>query len=141
VGAFRVNPDSAADGTLTIESPDTGKASLAQFLVDISSETYDQIDAGYDPDTAQGRENSIRGLLRALQAVVDAAERAAEDAAAGDTDSADQQLETVAMRLENVSSNIDDASDTLSDPLTAAARNRLDQAQLRNEQAREADRL
>jgi hypothetical protein len=141
VGAFRVNPDPDSDETIGIESPDTGKQSLAEFLVDISSETHDQIDAAYDADSAQGRANSIRGLLQALQAVVDAAERAAEAAATGNAGNADQQLSTVAMRLENVSDNIDDASDDLSDPLSAAARNRLDQAQLRAEQAQEAGSL
>jgi hypothetical protein len=141
IGAFRVNPDPAADGSVRIDRPDTGKRALATFLADIAAETRDQVTAFADDNSLEGRENSVRGLARVLDAIADAAGRAAEAAEAGDAATADQRLETVADRLERAIERLSEASEELSDPLSAAAESRLDQATRRTEQARAADSL
>lgn len=141
VGAFRVNPDPASDETVSIDSPNTGKESLATFIVDISTETRDQVSDATDDDETQGRENSVTGLIQALDAVIDAAEKAAQEARDGNKDKADQQLSTVATRLENVTTRLTEASDDLSEPLSTAAEKRLEQATTRNEQAENTSSL
>ncbi|RLN01865.1 hypothetical protein D3D01_03330 [Haloarcula sp. Atlit-7R] len=145
IGAFRVNPDPAADVAARIEQPRTGKASLASFLVDIAAETrqavLDEMDDDDNPGNGGGSENAIQGLERALAAVVEAARRATERAEAGDRGNADKQLQTVADRLQRVAARIEDAGDDLSDPLSNAARRRLEQADRRAEQAQAADKL
>ncbi|WP_276272919.1 hypothetical protein [Haloarcula litorea] len=142
VGAYRVNPDPAADGAVRIDDPSTGKASIATFLVAVARETQTDVAAFLDAaEGLRGRANAVRGLSQALGAVVDAAERAAERARAGDAAGADQQLATVADRLRRIATLIERASDALGDPLTAAARNRLEQAQRRTEQGREMEKL
>jgi hypothetical protein len=50
VGAFRVNPAADAVG-VRIETPDTGKASLASFLADIATETSDDVAAAVGLET------------------------------------------------------------------------------------------
>ncbi|WP_336337667.1 hypothetical protein [Haloarcula brevis] len=145
VGAFRVNPDPAADVAARIAEPRTGKASLASFLADIAEETRqsvaEQVDGDADLFEDGGSVNAVRGLERALAAVVEAAERATERAEAGDRGNADKQLQAVADRLQRVATGIEGASDALSDPLSNAARKRLEQAQRRVEQAQAADKL
>jgi len=145
IGAFRVNPDPAADVAARIEEPRTGKASLASFLADIAEETRqtvaEQTEGADDILDDSGPVNAIRGLEQALAAVVEAAERATERAEAGDRGNADKQLQAVADRLQRVATRIDDASDALPDPLSNAARNRLEQAERRVEQAQAADKL
>ncbi|WP_324664245.1 hypothetical protein [Haloarcula sediminis] len=148
VGADRVNPDPDSDEPVRLGAPNTGKASLASFVVDIAAETQAEVAAIQDGDSdddddddSGGRENSIGGLARALGAVVDAAERAAQRAEDGDRRNADRQLETVAARLERVSTKIGEASDDMPDPLSAAARKRLDQATRRTRQARDQSKL
>ncbi|RKS84063.1 LOW QUALITY PROTEIN: hypothetical protein BDK61_3463 [Haloarcula quadrata] len=152
IGAFRVNPDPEADTAATIDEPRTGKASLASFLADIAEETrqsvLDEMDDDGDSDdddgtsgSSGGSGNAIQGLERALAAVVEAAERATERAEAGDRGNADKQLQAVADRLRRVATRIEDASDALSDPLSNAARRRLEQADRRTEQAQAADKL
>jgi len=141
VGAVRLNPEPGASGRLRIDEPNTGKASLATFLADIAAETRDQVAASDAAESATGQENAINGLTRALDAVVSAAQRAAEEASAGKRANADRQLETVASRLERVSTKLVEASDALPDPLSAAARKRLDQATRRRTQARDANAL
>ncbi|MDS0283599.1 hypothetical protein [Haloarcula onubensis] len=141
VGAVRVNPDPTASGRVSIDSPDTGKASLATFLADIAAETRDQVADSEAAEDATGRENSVDGLTQALGAVVGAADRAAEEARTGNRATTDRQLELVASRLERVRTRLDEASDALSEPLSTAARKRLDQAERRTSQAREAQSL
>ncbi|EMA22358.1 hypothetical protein C443_10397 [Haloarcula argentinensis DSM 12282] len=152
IGAFRVNPEPEADTAAQIEQPRTGKASLASFLVDIAEETrqavLDEMDDDGDSDdddgtsgSSGGSGNAIQGLERALAAVVEAARRATERAEAGDRGNADKQLQTVADRLQRVATRTEDASDALSDPLSNAARRRLEQANRRTEQAQAADKL
>ena len=145
VGAVRVNPDPDAGGSVRLEEPNTGKASLATFVVDIAAETQAQVAAVQDADSGGadtgGQQNALTGLTQALDAVVEAAQRAAQRAEDGDRGNADRQLETAAARLERVSTRIAEASDDLPDPLSAAARNRLDQATRRNQQARDQEKL
>jgi len=43
IGAVRVNPNPDGDDAVRIEEPNTGKASLSAFLVDIAAETRDQV--------------------------------------------------------------------------------------------------
>jgi len=141
VGAVRLNPEPGAAERLSIDDPNTGKASLATFLADLAAETRDQVADADAAEDATGRENAVNGLTRALDAVASAARRAAEEARAGNRANADRQLDTVASRLEQVSTKLVEASDDLSDPLSAAARKRLDQATRRSAQARDAQSL
>ncbi|MFB6222325.1 MAG: hypothetical protein ABEH86_01460 [Haloarcula sp.] len=151
IGAFRVNPDPGADAT-TIDEPRTGKASLASFLADIAAETRMAVNAelsdvgttdndGDNSGNSGGSENAIKGLVQALDAVVEAAERATQRAEAGDRGNADKQLQAVADRLQRVATRIDEASDDLPNPLSNAARKRLEQANRRTEQAQAANKL
>ncbi|WP_345780183.1 hypothetical protein [Halobellus litoreus] len=163
VGAFRVNPDPGTDGgdddapetpaPIRIDSPETGKASLASFLASIAGETsaelaalLDAADAGGSTggrgeDALAGRENALRGLVRALDAIVTAAERAAENARAGERANADQQLAAVATGLERVVELVTQAAADLPDPLERAVQTRVEEATRRAEQARNAEKL
>ncbi|QCC46720.1 hypothetical protein [Halobellus limi] len=158
VGAFRVNPDpaSGADGDdasergppIRIERPETGKASLSSFLASITAETSEELSgllddggSGGSGDTLVGRENALRGLVRALDAVASAAERAAESARGGDRSNADRRLRTVTTGLERIVELIDEASDDLPDPLERAVEIRVDEATRRAEQAQDAEKL
>nr|WP_305882830.1 hypothetical protein [Halobellus rarus] len=155
VGAFRVNPDPASgtDGDdpsetgppIRIDRPETGKASLSSFLASITGETSEELggllDDDSDGDTLTGRENALRGLVRALDAVASASERAAENARAGDRANADRRIQTASTGLERIAELIAEASDDLPDPLERAVENRVEEATRRAEQARKADKL
>jgi hypothetical protein len=153
-GAFRVNPDT--EERVRIDDPRTGKAPLARYLADVSEETRAQVaailegDSDGDDDSPgnangsdgqEGPGNAIQGLAQALEAVVEAAERAAERAEAGDRGNADRQIQAVENRLQRVSERLAAASDALPPGLANAADNRLDQANRRARQAREAQKL
>ena len=108
IGAIRVNQAATeADERVRLDNPQTGKASLATYLADVAEETsaavaaVEESDDGDSDDTdddatgsdssgaggnttAEGSENAIRGLRRALDAIAESARRAAERAAAGD---------------------------------------------------------
>jgi len=145
IGAFRVNPasddDEDGESKVTVEKPNTGKASLSTFLADIAEETRVAVAEAAEENDAKGRENAITGLEQALGAVVDAAQRASERARAGDRGGTDQQLQAVAERLQRVATRLDEASDDLDNPLSNAARNRLEQATRRTEQAQNSEKL
>jgi hypothetical protein len=129
IGAFRVNP--ADEKRVGIDQPDTGKASLSDFLATITAETRADIEA-LDLD---GQANGVRGLVRALEATGSAAERATERATAGDREEADRKLQTVESGLEKVASNLESAADDLPDPIERAVDRRLVQARRRVQQA------
>jgi hypothetical protein len=141
VGAFRVvpDPDPAADDALRIERPNTGKASLATYLADVSRETQHQVAAA--EGGGGGRSESVDGLAQALGAVADAAERAAERARAGDRGGADRHLETVASRLERVTTRLSAARGDLPPPVSNATDTRLEQSRRRTRQAKRANKL
>ena len=118
------------------------RSNVAAFLADIAEETRAAVAAQAAETTdGGGSANAITGLERALGAVVEAARRATERADAGDRADANRQLRVVADRLQRVATRLDEASDDLSDPLSRAARKRLEQANRRTEQARSADKL
>ena len=135
VGAFRVNP--AEESAVTVDEPDTGKASLARFVADVGAETAEEVAA----EQVTGPANAVEGLARALEAVTSAAERAAGRADAGDRGPADRALETVASNLDRVAERLGAASGALPDSLANATGNRLDQARRRTDQALAADKL
>jgi hypothetical protein len=145
IGAIRVNPGD--EERVRVEEPNTGKASLAGYLADVASETRDevaQIDGDGDDGqngSGDGRANSITGLANALDAVAEAAQRAAEAAEAGNRGQADRSLDTVIERLERVSNRLTEADDTLPGSLARATSNRLEQADRRSEQAKNAEKL
>jgi len=147
-GAFRTNPASDADG-LSIDDPDTGKASLATFLADIADETRTDIEelGDSDDDDRNGggggtpSSNAVKGLTQALAAVAEAARRAAERAQAGNRGRANDSLETVTNRLDTVSSRLADAQGDLPDEWTRATQQRLEQANRRSQQARDIEKL
>ncbi|WP_394352485.1 hypothetical protein [Natronorubrum aibiense] len=150
VGAYRVNPSPEAGSMVRIERPETGKASLSEFVADIADETRLAIAAaGDDDDDGDGDDedgdddssNAVEGLERALAAVVEAARRAAERARDSERAGSDKQLEAVAERLQRVEQRLAEASDDLPKSLSNATRNRLRQADRRTEQARAAETL
>ncbi|WP_058366467.1 hypothetical protein [Haloparvum sedimenti] len=155
VGAYRVNPDPDSEDGVSIDRPETGKASLAAFLADIAEETRAEVAALVDEDgdeddddddngtggTAGGSGNAVQGLARAFQAVVDAAEKATERAQSGDRGGTDRQLEVVAERLRRAGDRLAEASGDVPDPLSRAAKRRLEQADRRAAQARESEKL
>jgi len=161
-GAFRVNPDpgggsdsdadddadDATDGTgspggppIRIDRPETGKASLASFLVEIAVETRDQAQAIVDEGGLEGRENGLKGLVRSLDAVIEAARRAAENARSGDRGNADRRLRAVEVGIEQVTQRLDDVGEGVPEPFVNAVRNRAEQAARRTKQAQNAEKL
>lgn len=141
VGAYRINPPPEAESTVRIERPETGKAPLAEFLADIAEETRVEIVARSDDDGAGDSSNATAGLERALAAVSEAAQKAAERARAGDRGDADTHLDTVVERLQRIENLLAEARDDLPRSLSNATRNRLEQADQRTEQARNAEKL
>jgi hypothetical protein len=158
LGAFRVNPDpgggadddddddSGGDGPpggppIRIDRPETGKASLSSFLVEIAKETRDQAQAIVDEGDLQGKANGLRGLVRSLDAVIEAAERATENARAGNPGNADRRLRAVEAGIERVVSRLDAIGEEVPEPFVNAVRNRADQAARRATQARAAEKL
>jgi len=160
VGAFRVNPDPGGgsdsdDGDdddddaagpgrgppIRIERPETGKASLSSFLVEIAKETRDQAQAIVDEGDLQGRANGLRGLVRSLDAVIEAAERATENARAGDRGNADQQLQAVARGIERIVDRLRSIGEDVPEEFTNAVGNRAEQAARRAEQAQRSEKL
>jgi hypothetical protein len=127
-GAFRVNPG-RGEAETTIERPETGKASLAAYLVDLFAETRGTVEEAVDD------EREVRGLLQALSAVEDSATRAVEAARSGNPKAADQRLDAVLTRVENVREALTDAA--LSGPAERAVDRR---GALGEEKARQAKR-
>ncbi|MFC7132183.1 MULTISPECIES: twin-arginine translocation signal domain-containing protein [Salinibaculum] len=144
-GAFRVNP--AGESAVTIDRPDTGTASLASYVADLTDETASEVReaAGLDgSDTPRGKPDQtggVRGLARALEAVSEATRRAAERAAAGDRPGADQRLETAIARLDDVADRLAEARGEVPTPVGNAVEKRLDQGTRRAQQARDAETL
>jgi hypothetical protein len=159
VGAFRVNPGrgrvlgsdddgddddddgSGADPPIRIDRPETGKASLSSFLVEIARETRDQAQAIVDEGDLEGKANGLKGLVRSLDAVIEAAERATENARAGKGGNADRQLRAVAAGIDRVVDRLDDIESGVPESFLNAVRNRADQAARRSEQAQRAEKL
>ncbi|MEF8915448.1 hypothetical protein [Natronomonas sp.] len=165
-GAYRVNP--SGEKRRTIEDPQTGKASLASFVANISTETAGQAPefAGDDDDDTSDDGDSddddddltetptngggatddpddidvsgLDGLQRALQAVAESAQRAAERAEQSDTEGADRALEAARTRLEKVGEAL--AKNDFDETLDATVQNRLEQADRRIEQALETEK-
>ena len=157
VGAFRVNPgrgrvpgsddddddeeESERGPPIRIDRPETGKASLSSFLVEIAAETRDQAQAILDEGDLEGRANGLRGLVRSLDAVIEAAERATDNARAGDQGNADRQLQAVAMGIDRVVDRLDDIEEGVPESFLNAVRNRSAQVERRAEQAQSARKL
>ncbi|WP_299233041.1 hypothetical protein [Natronomonas sp.] len=152
IGAFRVNPGD--EGRVRVADPRTGKSPLAEYLADIVAETRDEIaalegdgdsDDGDDDDNDRqgggGRANSVTGLANALEAVAEAAQRAAEAADNGNRGRADRSLDNVIERLRRVRTRLDEARGSLPDGLARATGNRLEQADRRSDQAKNAEKL
>ncbi|SFG41004.1 hypothetical protein SAMN04488063_1953 [Halopelagius inordinatus] len=138
VGAFRVNP--GEESAVDIDRPRTGKASLAEYVADLSSETADAVRAAARDD-ASGSANAVGGLARALEAVGAAAARAAERADAGDRGNADRALEALDSNLERAAARLEDSRDGLPEPVAKATEKRFGQAEKRAAQALDARKL
>ncbi|WP_226482006.1 hypothetical protein [Natrinema amylolyticum] len=158
VGAYRVNPDPDAESAVRIERPETGKASLAEYVADVAEETRAEIAALGDEDDAddgdsddddddekgrrgRGSSNAVTGLERSLAAVVDAAQRAAERARAKERGNTDKQLENVLERLRRAEERLAEARGDVPALLSNATGKRLEQADRRSEQAQQAEKL
>ncbi|SER74625.1 hypothetical protein [Natrinema salaciae] len=146
VGAYRVNPDPASESPVRIERPETGTASLSEFVADIAEETQAAVAAlaDEDGDTADdddGSSNGVTGLERALAAVAESAQRAAERARDGERGNTENQLEAVRERLDRAANRLEDARGELPASLSNATEKRLAQADRRAEQARNAETL
>ena len=154
IGAIRVTPGN--EGTVRLDEPRTGKASLATFLADIAEGTAASIGSGTTDDDSDaktgtdgdentddpdGSENAVRGLRRALAAVAEAARRAAERAEAGDREGADTALESVSARFERVGERLAEARGSLPAARERAIERRLERGRQRSDQATEAEKL
>ncbi|MFW5919132.1 MAG: hypothetical protein ACOCSF_02920 [Halanaeroarchaeum sp.] len=142
-GAYRINPDPGATGRIRIERPETGKASLASFVTDIADETRAMVARQADEldESTTGSANAVRGLQRALENVVEAAAKATDDARSGDRSAANSELEVVARRLQTVADRLDAARSDLPSQVSNAVGNRMNQADRRTDQARNAESL
>ncbi|WP_425498551.1 hypothetical protein [Haloprofundus halobius] len=160
VGAYRVNPSPDEASGVRIDRPETGKASLSEFVTNIAeetraavaargrgdaetteTETQTETEPEVQTETEHGSSNAVRGLERSLAAVVEAAERAAERARAKDRGNTDRQLEVVVERLQRAENRLAEARSDLSEPLSNATENRLGQANRRTEQAQNSEKL
>ena len=154
LGAFRINPDPGGGSDdddsetapdpgppIRIDRPETGKASLSSFLVELAVETRDQAQAIVDEGDLDGRANGLAGLVRSLDAVIEAARRATENARAGDRGSADRRLQAVSRGIERVVERLDEVGEDVPEPFLNAVRNRTDQASKRAAQAQNAEKL
>ncbi|ELY70911.1 hypothetical protein [Natrinema versiforme] len=156
VGAYRVNPDPESDSAVRIERPETGKASLAEYVAAVAEETRAEIaalgdgdddgdsDADDDDETERedrGSSNAVTGLERTLAAVVDAARRAAERARAKEHGNTDKQLRNVLERLQRAEERLAEARGDVPSSLSKATEKRLEQANRRSEQAQQAEKL
>ncbi|WP_135364912.1 hypothetical protein [Halosimplex halophilum] len=164
VGAVRVNPGRGGDDDVervTVDRPETGKASLARYLADVAEETRAEVAAELDRDDdgdsddddgdppgqgnggggGGGPGNALRGLVQVLAAIAEAADRAAERAEAGDRGRADAGIEAVADRLERATDRLEAARSDLPPGLANAAENRFDQIDRRSRQARDSEKL
>ncbi|WP_436930140.1 hypothetical protein [Halosimplex halobium] len=161
VGAVRVNPGrGGTDGDVervTVDRPETGKASLARYLADVAEETRAEVaaelddgDSDDDDDDSPGQGNgggdggpgnALRGLVQVLAAIAEAADRAAERAEAGDRGQADASIEAVASRLERATDRLEAARADLPPGLANAADNRFEQIERRSRQAIESEKL
>lgn len=148
VGAYRVNPDPAAESPVQIERPETGKASLAEFVAAVSEETRAAVAAvgdsetdGDGDDAESGSSNAVTGLEQSLAAVVESARRAAERARSSERGNADKQLEVARERLERAENRLAEAEGDVPDSLSKATGKRLEQADRRSAQARDAEKL
>jgi hypothetical protein len=160
VGAVRVTPGRGGDGDdddrLTVDGPETGKASLARYLADVAEETRAEVAAeldgegdddspgqgsGSDGGDGGGPGNALRGLVQVLAAIAEAADRAAERAEAGDRGRADASIEAVANRLERATERLEAARSDLPPGLANAADNRFEQIERRSRQAKRSEKL
>lgn len=146
VGAYRVTPDPEAEESIRIERPETGTASLAEFVAAVAEETRAEVAAvepegDTDDDDDDDSSNPVTGLERALAAVTESAQRAADRARAGDRGNADKQLEAVRDRLERVGERLAAAEEDMPASLSRATEKRLEQADRRSEQARASETL
>jgi hypothetical protein len=142
IGAFRVNP--GEEGSIGIDRPRTGKASLAVFLANIAEETAEELsmltEDGPLADVS-GSLNAIGGLTQALSSLGASARRAADRAEEGNRKAADRNLDSVISLLEQVDRRLAEAREVLPDDIARAVDRRLEQARLRSEQARAAEKL
>ncbi|AZQ15826.1 hypothetical protein [Halorubrum sp. PV6] len=163
IGAYRVNPkppgaggDDGNDGDdgdaepapIRIERPETGAASLADYVADVAEETRAAVAAAAQEGGGAngnggsgGPSNAVNGLERALAAAVDAAERAAERAREGDGAGTERQLANVLDRIARIEERIAAAREGLPPGLANAAGKRVEQATRRVEQAQNAKKL
>ncbi|SFR67401.1 hypothetical protein [Halogeometricum limi] len=140
VGAFRVNPN--GESVVTIDRPETGKASLASFVADVTRETVATVsDAGGGGGVAGELTGAVGGLTRALEATAAAADRAAERARAEDAPGADRALRAATDNLERAANRLADVGDAVPAQARDAADRRLDQAEHRAEQALASTKL
>ncbi|WP_436925392.1 hypothetical protein [Halosimplex amylolyticum] len=164
VGAERVNP--GTEERVSVDRPQTGKASLARYLADVAEETRAAVAAELDDesdvdgdagssgqgqgggggggggsDDDGGPGNSLRGLVQVLEAIAAAAERAAERAEAGDRGQADASIDAVASRLERATERLETARSALPPGLANAADNRFEQIDRRSKQAKNSEKL
>lgn len=144
-GAYRVNPDPGTTETLRIDRPETGKAPLAAFVADISEETRSLVAATADDsggsNTAEGSANAVRGLQRALANVVEAAQKAEDNARNGNRARTNSELDVVASRLQTVADRLAAAQADLPGQVSNAVGKRLNQADRRSREAKDADSL
>ena len=133
----------------TIEGPnettsnETSETTSNETLADgdvVEGETDTATNDSPEPteDTVGGSIRSLLALRSALDAAGEAARTAAERADADDPAGADAALETVAVNLERAEARREEAGDALPDAVDTATARRIETAQRRTEQAREA---
>ena len=129
-----------SNGTTSNETSETASnETLADGDV-VEGETDTATNDSPEPieDTVGGSIRSLLALRSALDAAGEAARTAAERADADDPAGADAALENVAANLERAEARREEAGDALPDAVDAAATRRIETAQRRTEQAREA---
>jgi hypothetical protein len=141
LGAVRVNPGNESERT--IEGPETGAASLAEYVASVTDETVASIEAAIDAGSSGGPPENpgVRGLVRALAAASDAAQRAAAAAKDGDRGGTDQRLAAAQSRLQDAADRLTEARGSLPETTGNAVAKRLEQGSRRAKQASEAGRL
>ncbi len=138
-GAFRVNP--GQERVRTIDRPETGAASLADYVADVSGETASSVREAVDAGSGRPENPGVTGLVRALEAASDAAERAAAAARNGDNPGTQQRLDVARQRLGDASQRLAEARGDVPETTGNAVEQRLEQGKRRAEQAQNAGTL
>jgi hypothetical protein len=130
----RVNEETFTEEAVTESEPTT----VAETTV--PEDTTDDTDAGTTTDPIDQTVAGVRGLVQSLDAITSRAAQATELARERNLAGADRELDALAETLELASERLAESRDRLPDPVYRSVGRRLEQSEVRTEQALAAER-